>query len=260
MIHRRACSVLAAIAVGLLSGMVGCGSDNPINSPAKALDTSTTQSKALDTSNRMVVLRDTAIAEPNWNYPFRWTWADTVTKTMSFDSMVGNQHLGSIFSPANNTARALSFPVIGSDPEYDSIVGVEFYLMAKASAKTNFLSFLSKETGSHGPGYYLGIGFDPSDSIKIQWDTTEVAATQAKKNIAPIQFGKWYKCTIEYNATNWTATYYIDGKSVGTHLMPSASTLGYNMFVVYRDALGQEGTAPYYFNDFTLYGIQKKSQ
>jgi hypothetical protein len=31
------------------------------------------------------------------------------------------------------------------------------------------------------------------------------------------------------------------------------------MFVVYRDAKGQDGTAPYYFNDFTLYKIQKKS-
>jgi hypothetical protein len=41
--------------------------------------------------------------------------------------------------------------------------------------------------------------------------------------------------------------------------MPSATTFGYNMFVVYRDALGQDGMAPYYFNDFTMYKIQKKS-
>lgn len=254
MINRRTRSIfLAAIAVGFLSGIVGCSSDNPVSSNAGVLDT----------SNRMIVLHDSAIAESDWNYRFLWTWADAVTQaTMSFDSIVGNKYPGSIFSTVNSTAKARSFSGIGSDPNLDSIVGVEFYLLAKASAKTNFIAFLSKETGSHGPAYFLGIGFDKSDSIKILWDTNgvatnDVATDQENKNIAPIIFGKWYKCTIEYNTINWTATYFIDDKVVGTHLMPS-SMVGYNMFVVYRDALGQDGPAPYYFNDFTLFKIQKK--
>lgn len=240
------------IEVLFLLVIVGCSSDNPTGSEEKAPETRT-----LDTLNRMVVLRDSSITESAWSlFFFRLTWADTVTKTMSFDSTVGNNHLGSIFSPANSTAQALSFSEIGNDPEYDSIIGVEFQLMAKASAKTNFIALLSKETGSRSSAYHLGIGFDKSDSIKFLWSTREVAA-QEDKNIAPIQFGKWYKCTIEYNTTNQTATYYIDNKFVGTNSMPSESTFGFNMFVVYRDAKGLDGEAPYYFNDFTLYKIHK---
>jgi hypothetical protein len=239
----------AAIAVLFLQGIVGCSSDNP-TSP---------ETKTLDTLNRMVVLRDSSIAESAWSlFFFHLTWADTVTKTMSFDSTAGNQHPGSIFSTANSAAQAQSFSEIGNDPEYDSIVGVEFQLMAKESAKTNFIGFLGKETGSRGSAYHLGIGFDKSDSIKIVWSASDVSA-QEDKNIAPIQFGKWYKCTIEYNTTTKTATYFIDNKAVGTNIMPSATTFGYNMFVVYRDAKGLDGAAPYYFNDFTLYKIQKNS-
>lgn len=240
----------AAVLVLFLLGIAGCSSDNPT-------ETNAPETRTLDTSNRMVVLHDSSIAESAWSlFFFHLTWADTVTKTMLFDSTVGNEHPGSIFSTTNSTAQALSFSSIGSDPEYDSIVGVEFQLLARASAKTNFIAFLSKETGSRGSAYHLGIGFDTSDSIKILWSTGDVAA-QEDKNIAPIQFGKWYKCTIEYNITNQTATYFVDNKVVGTNIMPSTS--GYNMFVVYRDDKGQDGMAPYYFNDFTLYKIQKKS-
>jgi hypothetical protein len=177
---------------------------------------------------------------------------------MAFDSTIGNKYPGSIYSKSNSTAQALSFSELGNDPEYDSIIGVEYQLLANASAKTNFIAFLSKETGSRSSAYHLGIGFDKSDSIKIVWSTGDVTA-QRDKNIAPIQFGAWYKCTIEYNTTNQTATYYIDNKEVGTNIMPSTSTTGFNMFVVYRDASGQDGTAGYYFNDVTLYKIQKKS-
>lgn len=130
--------------------------------------------------------------------------------------------------------------------------------MAKEFANTNFIAFLGKETGSRGSAYRLGIGFDKSDSVKFCWSTSDVTA-QNDNNLAPIQFGKWYKCTIEYNTINKTATYYLDNKLVGTNVMPSATTSGFNMFVIYRDAKGRDGAAPYYFNDFTLYKIQKKS-
>ena len=254
MINRSVCRFFfAAISAGVLSGIAGCNSDKPIgpeNTPM--LDT---------TATRLVTLRDSAIIDSSsWsNYFFQLTLDDVITKRMSFDPAVGNKYLGSIYSTANNTARAQTFSEMGSDPNYDSIVGMEYYIMAKSSAKTNFIAFLGKEGGSiRNSAYFLGIGFDKSDSIKILWSSNAVAG-QESKNIAPIIYNKWYKCTVEYNITNWTATYYIDNKVVGPpHVMPSESTFGYNMFVVYRDGAGQDGMAPYYFNDFTLYKIQKK--
>jgi hypothetical protein len=212
------------------------------------------------TTTHIIAIRDSAILDSAaWNkYFFQLNLDDKITKTMAFDPTVGNKYPGSIYSTANSTARAQTFSELGGDPEYDSIVGIEFYLMAKSSAKTNFIAFLGKEGGSiRNSAYYVGMGFDKSDSIKILW-TSNAVSGQESKNVAPISFGKWYKCTVEYDITNYTATYYLDGKAVGTHEMPSVSTFGYNMFVVYRDAKGQDGTAPYYFNDFTLYEIEKK--
>lgn len=237
-----------AMAAGVLVG-IGCNK-NPV-----AANTG-----LLDTLNRVVVIRDSAITNPDpWeSYSFQLTLNDTITKKMSFESTVGKTYLGSIYSTANNTARALTFSEMGGDPNMDSIVGTEFYLMAKSSAKTNFIAFLGKEGGSiRNSAYYVGMGFDKSDQIKMLW-TSNAVAGQESKNLSPIVFGKWYKCTVEYNIVTYTATYYIDNKVVGTHLMPSLSTFGYNMFVVYRDAQGQDGSAPYYFNDITLYKIQKK--
>ena len=250
MINRSVCNVFfAAVAVGVLSGIAGCTEDNPAGpDSAVFLDT---------TANRNITLRDSAITDSSlWSiYFFQLFLDDTVTKKMSFDPTVGNKYLGSIFSTANNTARAQTFSEMGSDTVYDSIVGMEYYLMAQSSAKTNFIAFLGKEGGSiRNSAYYVGIGFDKSDSIKILW-TSNAVAGQENQNIAPITFGKWYKCTVEYNLFTYTAKYYIDDKLVGTHVMPALSTFGYNMFVVYRDDKGQDGPAPYYFNDFTLYKI-----
>lgn len=248
MINRIVYSGLfAVIAAVLLSAFAGCNSNNPAAPPNMA--------------NREITLRDSTITESDsWNkYFFSLSLDDTVTKKMSFDLTVGNKYLGSIYSTANSTARAQPFSEMGSNPDYDSIVGMEYYLMAKSSAKTNFIAFIGKEGGSiRNSAYFLGMGFDKSDSIKILWSSNTVAG-QENQNISPIIFGKWYKCTMEYNITNYTATYYIDNKVVGTHVMPSTSTFGYNMFVVYRDEKGQDGTAPYYFNDFTLYKIEKKN-
>jgi hypothetical protein len=241
----------AAITVGILSGVVGCNSGNPASSePTKMLDT---------TAIRVISIRDSAITDSTpWStYKFQLSLDDTVTKKMSFDPTVGNKYIGSIYSIANSTARALSFPTMGNNPESDSIIGIEFYIMAKSSAKTNFIAFLGKEGGSiRNSTYYMGIGFDKSDSIKILWSHNTVA-NQESQNIAPIVFGKWYKCTVEYKATNYTATYYIDNKVIGTHVMPNSCSFGYNQFIVYRDGKGQNGNASYYFNDFTLYIIQK---
>jgi hypothetical protein len=253
MINRNAFIGVSA-AAALLAGVLLSTGCNSGSNPADAGE------KTLDTANRVVVLRDSAITDSTlWSvYFFQLTLNDTVTKRMSFDPAVGNKYPGSIYSIANNTARAQTFSEMGSDPNMDSIVGMEYYLMAKSSAKTNFYAFLGKEGGSiRNSAYFVGIGFDKSDSIKILWSSNAVEG-QEKKNLSPISFEKWYKCTVEYNIVNYTATYYIDGTVVGTHVMPYTSTFGYNMFVVYRDGKGQDGQAPYYFNDLTLYKIQKK--
>lgn len=253
MVKRNGCIVLFAVMAMAAGCLIGTGCTEKENPVAPAL---------LDTANRAVIIRDSAIVDPApySSYFFQLGLDDTITKRMSFDSTVGmgNNYLGSIYSPANNTARALTFSEAGSDTVMDSIVGIEYYLMAKSSAKTNFIAFLGKEGGSiRNSAYYVGIGFDKSDSIKMLW-TSNAVAEQQNKNLSPIVFGKWYKCTVEYNIFNYTATYYLDNKVVGTHLMPWLSTFGYNMFVVYRDAKGQNGMAPYYFNNFTLYEIQRK--
>lgn len=192
MFNRYTYTIIIAISTVLLfQGIAGCSSDNPTNSISNTPATS-----SLDTSNRLIVLHDSAIAESSWSlFFFHLSWADTVTKIMTFDTTIGNKYPGSIYSMANNTAQALSFSEIGNDPEYDSIIGVEFQLMAKTSSKTNFVAFLSKETGSRNTAYHLGIGFDKSDSIKILWSTKDVTA-QEDKNITSIQYGKWYTCTI----------------------------------------------------------------
>lgn len=253
MINRSNCIGLIAamaLAAGVLLGTGCTQKSNPVNS---------TTAGTLDTANRVGIWRDSAIVNPdNYNWFFQLNLNDTITKTMSFDSTVGigNNYLGSIYSPANNTERSLTFTQVGSDPNYDSILGMEFYLMAKSSAKTDFIAFLGTTGGSDRNSiYYVGMGFDKSDSIKYLWSTLNVL-NQQNKNISPITFGKWYKCTVEYNFISSMATYYIDNKAVGTQAVSGVFSL--NMFVAYRDALGQDGPAPYYLNNLTIYKIQKK--
>jgi hypothetical protein len=259
MISRTIRNILSAsIAAAVFAGIAGCEFGN---NPAGG-DPGNTHT--LDTLNRMVTVRDSAIVDSApWDNYFFWLTLDDkglITKKMSFDPTVGNKYPGSIYSPGNSTARAqAAFGELGGDIEYDSIVGMEYYLMAKSSAKTNFIAFLGKEGGSiRNSAYFVGMGFDKSDSIKMVW-TTKAVEGQEGRNVAAITFGKWYKCTVEYNVITNTATYYLDGKEVGKHEMPPTLVFGFNMFVVYRDAKGQDGMAPYYFNDFTLYKIQRKS-
>jgi hypothetical protein len=254
MINRSRCIglfVATAMAAGILMG-TGCTEKANPAGPSTG---------KLDTVNRVVFWHDSTFADPTLYSvtPFKLSLNDTITKLMSFNAAIGKKNWGSMYSTANNQAHEYDFSIVGGDPVMDSILGMEFYLMAISSAKTNFIAFLGIQGGSDRNSiYYVGMGFDKSDSIKILWSSL-TTAEQENHTLSPIAFGGWYKCTVEYNFVNFTTTYYIDNKKVGTNLMPSASTNGYNMFVVYRDALGQDGTAPYYLNDLTLYKIQKKN-
>jgi len=213
---------------------------------------------------RVVFIRDSAgtvikegseysAADAYGTYFFQLSLNDTLTRTMFFDPAIGKVNPPSIYSTANNQALAIAFTEVGGDQLLDSIIGMEFYFMAASSAQTNFIAFLGQEGGSiRNSAYYVGMGIDKSDSLKYVW-STDAIANQQQKNIAAVQFNKWYKCTVEYNIGDYTATFYLDGARVGGCTMPSASTFGYNMFVVYRDGAGQEGPASYYLNDLTLY-------
>jgi len=55
-------------------------------------------------------------------------------------------------------------------------------------------------------------------------------AGEEKTDIAKIQFTKWYRCTVEFNFLDSTATYYLDGVKVGAQMIPGVLGLRY----VYR--------------------------
>jgi hypothetical protein len=249
MINRNSIGLLAAAA--LAAGVIvvtGCSKSNPVNS----------SQWTLDTTNRAVFWNDPTFADSSLYSvtPFKLDLNDTITKLMTFNSTIGYQSLGSMYSTANNQAQEYDFPNVQGDQPTDSIVGMEFYLMAKSSAKTNFIAFLGKNGGSvRNSAYYVGMGFDKSDSVKYVYSTALVAGEE-KSDISAMQFNKWYRCTVEFRFQDMTATYYLDGVKVGTYSLPG--TFGFNMLIVYRDGNGQNGMAPYYLNDLTLYKINKK--
>jgi hypothetical protein len=153
-------------------------------------------------------------------------------------------------SDSNNTAMLRMFSAIDT-----GVIGAEFYIMAQSSARTNFIAFLGKDAGSsRNSMWYCGMGFDKSDSVKYVY-STELTVNEQSKNVAAIQFNHWYKCAIEFRFSDTTATYWLDGARVGeqklvfTKIVP----IGYDMFVVYRNAAGANGPAKYYLNDWAVF-------
>ncbi|MBN1760594.1 MAG: hypothetical protein JW863_19860 [Chitinispirillaceae bacterium] len=142
-------------------------------------------------------------------------------------------------------------------------VGVEFYLMATATGKANFGVRMGQNPGSSGavsPSF--GIEFDPSDSIKCIFFTTW-PANDIQTTIAPIQPGKWYKCQVEINCEDSTATYYIDDKKVHTQTYTEdIGFYGIDQLLVFRGKYGkipldsEEGAKPYYVDDITFYTLK----
>jgi hypothetical protein len=112
-----------------------------------------------------------------------------------------------------------------------------------------------------GAYYYFGLGFDKSDSIKYVSATDEAGTgiVETSKTIAPIQFGHWYKCRVEFVfppdgdvVTPRRVNYYVDGKNVGS-LTTSNYPSRFDMWLALRDGAGAKGPKPYYIDDLMLY-------
>jgi hypothetical protein len=138
--------------------------------------------------------------------------------------------------------------------------GVQFYMMAQSLGEINFGLEIGQNPGSSGavtPAF--GIFFDPSDSIKCTiFNTWPAVNTQTM--IAPIQAGHWYKCKIEVNMTDSTASYYLDDTLKHTELIAtSIGLMGIDRVLVFRGMYGNnfssssEGTKPYYIDDIVWY-------
>jgi len=137
--------------------------------------------------------------------------------------------------------------------------GVEFYMKAQSLGEINFGLEIGQNPGSSGavtPAF--GIFFDPSDSIKCTiFNTWPAVDTQTM--VAAIQAGHWYKCKIEVNMTDSTASFYLDDAAVHTEKLSTAYPQGIDRVLVFRGLYGKnfssssEGTKPYYIDDITWY-------
>ena len=142
------------------------------------------------------------------------------------------------------------------------VIGISFWMMAASSGKTNLFAALGKSgSSSMGAYYYFGLGFDKSDSIKYVYATDETGAGlfETSKTIAPIQFGHWYKCRVEFEfppdgntAAQKRANWYVDGKKIAS-LTTTDYPSRFDMWLALRDGAGAQGQKPYYIDDLMLY-------
>jgi hypothetical protein len=134
----------------------------------------------------------------------------------------------------------------------DSIAGLEFYLMAKKAEHTNIYAALATSGSSYnGLWVIMGIGIDKSDSLMFIYNKSPSDPLNEQINFAPLDSNKWYKCDIEYNFTDSTLTYSVDGTVVHAMNVPQPPSLP--RFVVLRDSAGAQGPADYYLDDVTVY-------
>jgi len=175
----------------------------------------------------------------------------------------------SVTSDSNRTALVVKLegilPNLYNNPEINKInkgiCGVEFYIMAKAKGGINFTLELGQYAGSSGGlSKSFGIGFDIFDSIKATHYDADGGRTD--KMVEPIKLNYWYKCKIEINFNDSTATYYIDGNMVDQGKLPSREMYGIDKMLIFRGPLAQkgdeypecqEGPKPYYIDDIVLY-------
>jgi hypothetical protein len=144
---------------------------------------------------------------------------------------------------------------IGTEIE-DSTAGIQFYLMAKKPEETDFSAGLA-QLGSAGNGLFafVGMGIDKSDSFTCfyqqQPDNGNSGTGMIQKNVVPLGFNKWYKCNIEYNYGNDTATYFLNGAVV--YKVDFGGMQAISDFFAIRDSLGSQGPKDYYLDDITVY-------
>ena len=174
---------------------------------------------------------------------------------MSISTNAAHSGTSSLTSDSNNTGirRWLDNPI------RDSIAGLEFYLMAKESGKTNFFAAITTMGTSagmldNGFSALLGMGIDKSDSLWYsyqKYDNPQADSDLVHKTFAALEFNKWYKCTVEYDFTAQKLTYYLNGSAIYTRSAPGINVL--DMFITMRDGLGDPGPKDYFIDDITIY-------
>lgn len=163
-----------------------------------------------------------------------------------------NPHNGtrSLTSDSSRTGIKEDFTTI-----YDSIAGLEFYLMAKKAEHINFYGAIAR-MGSAWNGLFaiLGIGISattPDSLMYVYQINPEKPELNEQKCFALLQTNKWYKCVIEYDFTTNDLTYSVDGQVVAAKTTSPMMMLG--LFVTARDELGSQGPKEYYIDDVTIY-------
>jgi hypothetical protein len=204
---------------------------------------------------RSIVLRDSVFTDDDLlGFFFLLAPNDMTTGLMSVNASVGRVPScnGSLTSDMNSTAGALFFTEV-----FDSTLVAEFFLRADSLCHTNFIAFLGKDRGSaKNTTFHIGMGFDMSDSVKYVWGDSIGAGTGYSVNVASIQLGHWYKCSVEFTYADTSATWYLDDVQIGhEHLQITGGmvAIGNNFFAAYRDGQGADGSVPYYLSDLTIY-------
>jgi hypothetical protein len=167
---------------------------------------------------------------------------------MSISKQVALKGTGSLTSDSNSTSIKSRFET----EIFDSIAGLQFYIMAKKKSQTNTIASMCK-MGSSVNGLYtiFGMGISKSDSIQCVFENSPLDPINEYKNVASFQLNKWYQCKVEYNFSDTTLTYYLDGNVVYTRTAPNPMMLQY--FVIMRDRAGAQGPSGYYIDECKVY-------
>jgi hypothetical protein len=180
---------------------------------------------------------------------------------MSITKKTAHTGAYSLTSDSNNTGiRKWLYNSNGDQVSIsDSIAGMEFYLMAANSGKTDFFAAIvtmgtSAGMLDNGFSTVLGMGINKSDSLWYtfqKYDNPQADSDLVQKNFAALEFNKWYKCAMEYDFAAQKLTYFLNDSAIFTRSAPGIKKL--DMFITMRDSLGTQGTKDYFIDDITIY-------
>jgi hypothetical protein len=167
-------------------------------------------------------------------------------------------------SDSNATALQYEINPLGS-PLTKAVVGVQFYLLAKAKSGINFTVWIGKNSGSSGgltPGF--GLGFDSTNVLKTTYFNAYqmIPETDSLLTGIPIQPKHWYKCNVLVNLNDTTSdsavTYFVDNVEVNKMPLPTYNGAyepfpGIDRLLVFRGPGGPNTFEPYYVDDIALY-------
>jgi hypothetical protein len=229
--------ILAAVAVG--GTLVSCSKTSIPSAPGPALGSIVLSESFEESPDSLASLYAQVSYAPNWGL---MTITDSAAHT-------GKQ---SLTSDSNCVGIK---GTIGMEVE-DSTVGLQFYLMAKRPEEINLNAGLA-QLGSAGNGLFafVAMGIDKSDSFTCLYQQQPYNGNSGtgviQKNVVPLGFNKWYKCNIEFNYTNDTATYFLNGAVV--YKVNFGGLGGISELFAMRDSLGSQGPKDYYLDDITVY-------